>query len=239
MIRQLSILLFSLLFCSFSNVCLGEEPTFPFTADQNIKNEDITQIPAEKDIQTDKWFMSPPTRLELLTYAFDQYFKKEFSEAWESYREEEIQKYFEPQVRRLGRSPVQPMTEAGVTFYSPKDIFVVTVKISELGRPRKPIKEACSKLLNSYIFRHFEEPGYLYQNTFLGPFIQTSGTDPEILRIVEKLRKNVLFMVTLEARFDEEKVDFPRELFVMQCYKFADEKEVHYRKQSLRLKLKP
>jgi hypothetical protein len=238
MIRQLSILLFALLFCSFSNVCLGEDPTFPFTADQNTKNEDITQIPAEKDIQTDKWFMSPPTRLELLTYAFDQYFKKEFSEVWESYREEKIQKYFEPQVRRLG-PPVQPMTDAGVSFYSPKDIFVVGVKISELGRPKKPMKEACSQLLDSYIFGHVAGSGYLYQNTFLGPFIQTSGTDPEILRIVERLRKNVLFMVTLEARFDEEKVDFPRDLFIMQCYKFSGEKEVHYRKQSLRLKLKP
>lgn len=239
MTKQLSILLFAFLFFSFSSICLGEEPTFPFTADQNMKNEDTTQIPAEKDIQTDKWFISPPTRLELLTYAFDQYFKKEFSEAWESYLKKEIQKYFEPQVRRLSRFPVQPITEAGVTFYSLKDIFVVAVKISELGRPRKPMKEACSELLNSSFFHRFKGSGYLYQNTFLGPFIQTSGTDPEILRIVEKLRKNFLFMVTLEARFDEEKVDFPRDLFVMQCYKFADEKEVHYRKQSFRIKLKP
>ena len=235
MAKQLSILLFAFLFFSFSSICLGEELTFPFTADQNTKNEDITQIPSEKDIQTDKWFMSAPTRLELLTYAFDQYFKKEFSEEWEGYREADIQKYFEPQVRRLG-PPVRAMTEASVTFYSPKDIFVVAVKISELGRPRKPMKEVCSQLMNSVLFSRFEGPGYLYQNTFLGPFIQTSATDPEILRIVERLRKNVLLTVTLEARFDEEKVDFPRDLFTMQCYKFAGEKEVHYRKQSLRLK---
>jgi len=102
MTKQLSILLLAFLFFSFSSICLGEEPTFPFTADQNTKNEDITQISAEKDIQTDKWFMSAPTRLELLTYAFDQYLKKEFSEAWEGYLEADIQKYFEPQVRRSG-----------------------------------------------------------------------------------------------------------------------------------------
>lgn len=234
MTKQLSILLFAFLFFSFSSICLGEEPTFPYTADQHTKNEDITQISAEKDIQTDKWFMSAPTRLELLTYAFDQYLKKEFSEAWEGYLEADIQKYFEPQVRRSG-PPVRAMTDAGVSFYSPKDIFVVGVKISELGRPKKPMKEVCSQLLNSFLFR-FDGSGYLYQNTFLGPFIQTSATDPEILRIVERLRKNVLLTVTLEARFDEEKVDFPRDLFIMQCYKFAGEKEVHYRKQSLRLK---
>jgi hypothetical protein len=231
MAKQLSILLFVLLFFSFSSVCLGEELIFPFTVDQNTKDEDLTQIPVEKDIQTDKWFMSAPTRIELLTYTFDQYLKKEFSEAWESYLETDIKNYFDPQIRIGHPAPV--MTDASVTFYSPKDIFVVRVRISELGRPRKPMKEACNKLLNSFLSR-FDGSGYPYQNTFLSPFVQTSATDPEILRIVERLRKNVLLMVSLEARFDEEKVDFPRDLFIMDCYKFAGEKEVHYRKQSFR-----
>ena len=82
---KLSISLFALLLFSVSSVCLGEELIFPFTVDQNTKNEDISQIPAEKDIQNDNWFMSPPTRLELLTYAIDQYFKKEVAELWDLY----------------------------------------------------------------------------------------------------------------------------------------------------------
>ena len=92
---KLLISLFGLLLFGFSNVCLGEELPFPFTADQNTKNEDMNQIPIEKDIQIDNWFMSPPTRLELLTYAIDQYFKKQVTEFWDD-KLINIEKDFEP-----------------------------------------------------------------------------------------------------------------------------------------------
>jgi len=88
---KLPISFFLFLLFSFSSVCLSEELIFPFTIDQNTKNEDITQIPIERDIQTDKWFMSAPTRIELLTYALDQYFKKEFLEQWEDYYKNKIE----------------------------------------------------------------------------------------------------------------------------------------------------
>jgi hypothetical protein len=202
---------------------------FPFTVDQQTKSEDITQIPVEKDIQTDKWFMSPPTRLELLTYIIDQHFKKEFAKDWK-FHSKEIEKYFE-------RGPVGFFSEdASVSFNSSKDIFVACITIEDLGKPKKPMKEACSEVLNSSIFRHFEGGGYLYQNTFLSPLVQESSTDPEIVRIVEKLQKNFLFLVTLKARFDKEQTDFPRDIYAMQCYKFAGDKKVHYRKETRRLK---
>src|SRR3989304_7240352 len=136
---KLPISLFVFLLFSFSSVCLGEELIFPFTVDQNTKNEDITQIPVERDIQTDKWFMSAPTRIELLTYALDQYFKKEFSEQWEDYYKTKIEEYFELQVRKL--RTVRASAKAGVSFYSPQDICIFPLKISELGKPKKPMKE--------------------------------------------------------------------------------------------------
>jgi len=232
---KLPISLFLFLLFSFSSVCLSEELIFPFTIDQNTKNEDITQIPIERDIQTDKWFMSAPTRIELLTYALDQYFKKEFLEQWEDYYKNKIEEYFELQVRKL-RPVIRANAKAGVSFHSPQDIFIFTLNISDLGKPKKRMKEVCNEILNSFVFKYLEGGGFLYQNTFLSPFIQTSPTDPEILHIIDKLRKNFLLMVTLEAGFDQEKIDFPRDFFAMQCYKFAGEKKVHYRKQSFRLK---
>lgn len=222
---RLYTLFFALLMFSFSTVCWGEELIFPFTVDQNTKNEDIAQIPVEKDIQTDKWFMSAPTRLELLTYAIDQYFQKYVADNW---KRRDIEKYFEPRV-----DPISVRAE--VRFYSDMDIFGAGVSIQNLGKPKKPMKEVCSEVLNSFIFAYLEGGGFLYQNTFLSPFIQKSPTDPELIRIAEKLRRNFLLSVTLEVSFDKEQNVIPRDLYRMQCYKFPGVKEVHYRKQAFRL----
>jgi hypothetical protein len=227
---KLSILLFGLLMFSLSSLCLGEELIFPFTVDQQTKSEDITQIPVEKDIQTDKWLMSTPTRLELLTYAVDQYFQKHLAENWELYREE-IEKDFESRARGFS---VRASTM--VRFDSDKDIFFASVKIENLGKPKKPMKDVCSKVLNSLIFAYLDGGGFLYLNTFLSPFIQKSPTDPELVRLAGKLQKNFLLVVNLEASFDKEQSNIPRDLYFMRCYKFAGEKEVHYNKQTFRLK---
>ncbi len=219
---KISISLIALFLFSVSSVCLGEELIFPFTVDQNTKNEDMSQAPKEKDIQNDNWFMSPPTRLELLTYAIDQYFKKEVAEFWHL-DSAKIENYFE----RRSRPSDYVRAEADVGFYSADDMFLAKVRIGNLGKPKKPMKEVCGEVLNLMSFS-LQGLGYSYQNKFLGPFIQKSAVDPEIIRIVEKLRKNVLVTVILEASFD-------RNFYTMGCYKSPEEKEVHYYKRAFRL----
>jgi hypothetical protein len=219
---KISISLFALFLFSVSSVCLGEELIFPFTVDQNTKNEDMSQTPAERDIQNDNWFMSPPTRLELLTYEIDQYFKKEVAELW-GLDSAKIENYFERRSRPFGSI----RAEANVGFYSAKDMFLATVRIENLGKPKKPMKEVCGEILDLMSFS-LKGGGYLYQNRFLGPFIQKGADDPEIIRIVEKLRKNILLTVILEASFD-------KNFYTMGCYKLPEEKEVHYYKRAFRL----
>ena len=219
---RLPISLFALLLFSFYSVCLGEELIFPFTVDQNTKNEDMSRVPADKDIQNDNWFMSPPTRLELLTYAIDQYFKKEVAELWDR-GSIKIENYFERRSRPSG----YVRAEADVGFYSAEDMFVAKVRIENLGKPKKPMKEVCGEVLDSVSFS-LTGFGYLYQNRFLGPFIQKGADNPEIIRIVEKLRKNFLVTVILEASFD-------KNFYTMGCYKSPEEKEVHYYKRAFRL----
>jgi hypothetical protein len=219
---KLPISLCALLLFSFSNVCLGEELIFPFTVDQNTKNEDMSQVPREKDLQNDKWFMSPPTRIELLTYVIDQYFKKEVAEFWK-HDSVKIENYFE---RRSGPS-VSVRADADVSFSSTDDMFVAAVRITYLGKPKKPMKEVCSEVLDSVSFP-LVGGGYLYQNRFLGPFIQKGADNPEIIRIVGKLRNNFFVTVILEASFD-------KNFYTMGCYKLPEEKKVHYYKQAYRL----
>lgn len=225
---RLSVSLFPLLLFAFTSICPAQELVFPFTVDQNIKNEDIRQIPANKDIQTDKWFMSPPTRLELLTYVIDQYFQKEVADLWQMVT---IEKYFEKQYRYASVAE-----EAGVYFDSAKDVFVASVNVTGLGKPNKPMKEVCSDVL-TLMDSSLRGDGYLYQNRFLGAFIQGDPADPEIKRIVEKLRKNFLLVVSLNASFDKEKQadTLPRDHYIMQCYNSPEEKLVHYSKRAFRL----
>lgn len=206
-----------------------EELVFPFTVDQNIKSEDITQITTERDIQNDKWFMSPPTRVEFLTYIMDQYLKKEFEQYWE-YSRSKIEGYFEPRPRRS--VSVNP----GVQFWREKDIFAAGVRIDGLGKPKKPMKEVCDELIDSFKIWLPAVGGYYYQNTILHPFTQGSPSDVELLQIVRKLRKNFLFIVTLESSFDQSKDSFPKDYYIMRCYKCSEEKEIHYSTQTFRIK---
>ena len=206
-----------------------EELVFPFTVDQNIKSEDITQIPTERDIQNDKWFMSPPTRIEFLTYIIDQQLKKEFEQYWE-YSKEKIERYFEPLPRRF------VSVRTSVWFWREKDIFVAAVEIDGLGKAKKPMKEVCDELIKGislWFPGHYA--GYWYENKFLGPFIQTSPNDPELLQIVSKLQRNFLVRVKLESSFDQRKDSFPTDYYIMQCYKCPEEKETHYSKQTFRI----
>jgi hypothetical protein len=215
----------ALLFSSCCEICLAQEMIFPFTVDQNTKNEDIKQLlQANKDIQTDKWFVSPLTRLELLTYIMDEYFQKEINR-WHMVT---IEKYFEPQYRHAS------VEEKGnVYFSSTGDVFVATVSVTGLGKPNKPMKEVCSEILNS-VDTLFMGGGYLYHNTFLRTFIQGDPYDPEIKRIAEKLEKKIIVGVSLEASFDKEKhADTrPQDFYTMQCIKTPEEKQIHYSKSS-------
>ena len=77
--------------------------------------------------------------------------------------------------------------------------------------------------------------GYLYQNTFLQTFIQKSGKDPQIMRIAQKLRNNILVIVVLEANFDKDQNAYPRDIYRMQCYKSPEEKDIHYNKNAIRI----
>jgi hypothetical protein len=220
---RLGISFLSLLLMLCSNASHGEELVFPFTIDQNVKNEDWGHR-NEIEIQNDKWFNAPPTRLELLTFVIDQHFQKDFARSWDQSKGK-IEGYFD----LTGQSSYL-FEDAHFGFNSAQDSFFGTVKIRSRSKPKKPMKEICSELLDVALFPLFGA-GYAYQNNFLGPFIQKGADDPEILRVVDKLRKSIIVNVILEAWFDNG-------IYVMGCYKTPEEKGVHFFKKAIKMDLK-
>jgi hypothetical protein len=217
-------LIILLILLLFTTPSFSEELEFLFSTDQNIKSEDIKEkVSTEKDISGDSWFSSPPTRLELLTYTLDQHFKKEIERKWE-YLSKEVDKYFE-------KNKISVTEDVSAFFQKEQDVFIVKVEISDLGKPKKPMKDFCDYLLDHFSLFH-AAGGYSLQNTILRSFIFGSYDDPEILRIVNLLRNNLVFLVTLQSNYGNEKNGLPRDYYYFHGWKFTQEKEIHYSKWS-------
>ncbi len=228
-IYPLIILLILLLFTTPS---FSEELEFLFSTDQKIKSEDIKEkTSSEQDISDDSWFSSPPTRLELLTYSLDQFFKKQFEVMWKHDYSKKIDKLFEKTSVSLADA------EASATFNKENDVFVLGVQIDGLGKPKEPMKNFCDDIINYIELIFGNKPGgYYFQNTFLRSFIFGSYDDPQVLRIVNLLRNNLLIVVSLESVYENEKDRKSRDMYILRGYKFLQEKEIHYSKHAFPLK---
>jgi hypothetical protein len=207
----------------------SQDLKFLFSADQNIKLQNIREgIPARKDIPNDNWFSSPPTRAELITYLLDQYAKTNLHDLGE------VGKFFEEVETKypFARSPYE---DASASFLGEKGCFIISVVVSNLGKPKKPMKEFCDHIIEMVSFQ-FAGPGYTFQNTILRPFIPGSYDDPEVLKIVGLLRKNIIVFVKLEAVYGNVEDGNPRDHYFLAGYRSAQEKETHYVKQTFSLK---
>jgi hypothetical protein len=205
----------------------SEELKFLFSTDQNIKSlEPREGIPARKDILNDSWFSSPLTRIELIAYLLDQHVKTKVDYL------KEVDKYFENVESKYPRSP---MGNALASFSGEKGCFVVMVDISQLGKPKRPMKEFCD-LLIQMVSLEFHGLGYSFQNTILSPLITTNSDDPEVLRIVGLLRKSIIVIVKLQAAYGNVKDGNPRDYYYLTGYRSTQEKETHYIKQTFSLK---
>jgi hypothetical protein len=64
-------------------ITFSSEPKFLFTEDQNIKSHDFMDfVPTPKDIASNKWMNSPPTRIELISVIGDRIFKESLYDDW-------------------------------------------------------------------------------------------------------------------------------------------------------------
>lgn len=199
----------------------SEELKFLFSTDQDIKPQDTFEgILARKDVVNDSWFSRPPTRIELITYLLDQHVKAKGGYL------DGVGKYFE-EVEGKGSFAKLPLVNASAFFSSEKGCFVIEVDFSQLGKPKRPMKEFCDHIL-TWLLMDFVIDGYLLENTILRPFITKSPDDPEVLRIVNLLKKNTIALVTLDATYGNVKNGYPRDHYFLSGYRSTQEKETHY-----------
>ena len=129
----------------------SSDPKFLFTQDQDLqfKREKLMKdIKNTSNLSKDKWFNAPATRIELMTYFLYQDFKDYFDIFWNAKADSQNYSYFgllNYFGRRKDLSPVfnEPSGEFNVIYDKDHDLFVFTISVSQLGKPKKPMKEAC------------------------------------------------------------------------------------------------
>jgi hypothetical protein len=216
-------LLFFLLFI-FPADSISKELPFLFSVDQNVKSDNPKDIiKPNKNILSNNWFNSPPSRLELLTYFMNQYLEDELKES-EDYFANTADKYFE-----RGKIAFF-LYNANVLFDKNMGVFVAKVNLDHAGKPKKPIKEFCDEILG-YISIKFSGQGYYLANQFLGPFMFDSFDDPEVKEIVNLLRNNLIVMVSVVSSYKSKK-NKSYNVYQFVAYKYTKEEKIHYKKQT-------
>ena len=211
----------------------GKELVFQFTSDESIRVIDKQSI--DKDIIkkdtliNNKWFSSPLTRLEMITFIFDQYVKEGRKEQWEILKGE-LDSRFEPNVV----SGVNRVNQnSGVGFDRENGVFSIWTNINELGKPKKPMKDYCKTTLD-HMESMYGGQGFLYFNTILHTFNQGGGLNREILDLQNIIRENVIFRVTLHANYGSSNGIIPKDHYYVNCFRSYNEKETHFAKRSFR-----
>jgi len=209
------------MFFIIPNYVISAELPFLFSVDQNISSEEPKDIITPgKDISNNEWFVSPPTRIELITYIMDQWFKKEMENEPSS---DEIYEYFE-------KGKVSFSVDKRVSFSKEFDAFVAGITVDYVGRPKKPMKNFCDGYIK-YLSSKLGGEGYLYHNTFLRTFIAGSFDDPEIINIVKLLRNNIYVVVGVNSIY-EGKDKSSENFYDFRAIKNIKEDKVHYIKNS-------
>lgn len=120
-------------------------PPFLYSEDQSIEKDDpLSKIFLGNDISNNKWFMNPPTRLELFIFSLNQYHQKVVKEARLKHN---MKEFFELKNPKSWLDSTDFEVESSASYSKKLGGFVLSVKISNLGKPKKPIKEAMEELL--------------------------------------------------------------------------------------------
>ena len=163
---------------------------FLFSEDEQLDQTEVTEaIPRSKDLQTDPFLNAPMTRLEYLLTQLESHINNETSLV-----RREVSEGFESDPRETYGATV---SIAGFAKYA-RGIgrIMVGYRIEGLGRPKKPMRITCDKLLAG--LKHAAPQvadGYSYHNTILGVLAQEDYA--AYTPALQKLAKNIVHKVRL------------------------------------------
>ncbi len=204
---------------------LAQESKVPFLfhEDENLDQTEVTKaIPRSTDLQSEPFLNSPMTRLEYILTQLESHINNETNLV-----RREVSDGFEPDSRK----PFSPTVSiAGYARYA-REVgrIIVEYKIEGLGRPKKPMRITCDKLLAQ--LKHIAPqaaPDYLYHNTLLGVLAQDDFA--AYTPTLQRLAKNIVHKVRLDSRTENGNV-----MHTLICQRTENDAPVQYEGHSLKL----
>lgn len=227
-----------------------EKAIFPFTIDEQVEdfkeNENIISIES-KALNSDKYWNTALTRLDYILFQLkkiaDENQKKlikvhsDGSSLLGSYfeRYENLKKFQDI----LGKY-VKPEVKNNIYFDEKKGKILVWFQIDNVGKPKKPMKEACAKILDLYIIGGLGMPdqkisGYTYHNTILNELFRGGDYD-DYTEHLKKIANNIVYALGITSNISNSLEKRDEDILNMTCFKLSNNDEIDYRKWSFKSK---
>lgn len=202
-----------------------EKVPFLFSADEKVRSSELSEEISRSDaLRTDAYLSAPMTRLEYILTKIEARLNEQTGR---SIFLESVENSFEKS-RDLGGF-VDPEIEGRASFYKLAGKVMISYSISELGRPRRAMKETCDESLsNLKSMFPYKLIGYLYHNTLLGVLWQEKDAS-YYAPVLQKLAENFVLRVSLTSQSEKGQV-----MHFLACQQEKDGETV-YQKWSFRL----
>lgn len=169
---------------------------FLFSQDQAVRqtsDQFNAGVEPRPKLKPDDWLNAPLTRLDYILMRLD----KELDDRAKSLPQVVFRDSFEPEF--VGMAPA---IEFSVGYSDEKARLVVSARADGLGRPKKPMKDACDTLISAIeqIVPVKEPIGYTWHNNALG---QLQRGDGDYNTIIDDLKKRVLIVASVSAAYSE------------------------------------
>ena len=180
---------------------LAQEVKIPFlfTDDDKLDQTSdlIAVIPKFNDLQADTFLNAPMTRLEYMLTKLEAHID---SKSDTYFVRDPLSEGFEPHLKSDDFS-------VSITSYAKyaRELgrIIVGYRIEGLGRPKKPMRATCDKILSGLEATAPQvDFGYLYYNTVLGVLTQEMD-NAKYSPSLRSLAKSMVYSVTLESHREE------------------------------------
>ncbi len=197
---------------------------FLFSEDEKIDQTEVTgAIPRSTDLQTDPFLTAPMTRLEYMLTQLESHINNQASLV-----RSEVSEGFEADPRKAAYG-IMGSIKGYVRYAREKGRIIVGYTIEDLGRPKRPMRITCDKLL---VWLERTAPqgdsGYLYHNTILGVMAQDAYA--VYTPTLQKLAKNIVHKVRLDSRTEDGNVTH-----TLICQRTEKDAPVQYERHSSKL----
>lgn len=203
---------------------------FLFSEDNQVANSPgswAEAVGSSAAIKDDQWLNAPLTRLDYVLINVEAHLNKFLPAA----TEELARDYFE---KFLGTAP--PSVDLAARYLSSKGRMIIGASIDTLGKPKKPMKEFCAKVLRSIEMNYPLDPvGYSWQNNALGLLVRDADVTAYD-QVVQNLARSSIISVSVAAMY---KPNDHAMLFHMTCLKKSADAAIKYYKSSLALRDPP